>query len=216
MYVYIGLFSEGNGASSIRAGRVHSLQHKFILVVAVIVEARCVVFICVCVLACVISTSDLVLLQVNPVIVTSTLNSIALYVYRHTCEMTRTPMSYNELSVEGSSLSQDVTTTRSFSTQCIQFVQPFVLQLDTLYSESRGVAARLCRSVQHSCLATLLQALKLCCASQTKAAMELIVQCRYGFLPMIEWIPSVEYGRQQSLDKKGLLTAYSVANTLYV
>ena len=155
----------------------------------------------------------LVLLRVNHVIVTSALNSIAIYVYRHSCEMTNTPQSYNEDSIEGSSLSQNVTTT-SFSAQCIQFVQPFVLQLNTLYSDSRGVAARLYNSVQHSCLAVLLQVLHLCCIPQTIATMQLVVQCHYGFLPMIEWTPSIECGHGKNEDK-GLLTSRSIIGSLH-
>ena len=221
-YVHVGVFAKGNGASSVRAGCVYDLQHWFILVVAVIDEARSVVLfvcVCVCAVACIMlinvkSMSILVLLRVNPIIVASALNSIAVYVHKYACPMIETPQSYNEDSVEGNSLSQDVPTSL-FSMQCIQFVQPFVLQLDTLYSDSGGGAAGLRSSVQHSCLAVLLQVLQLCSTSQTVNAMELVVQCRYGFLPMIEWTPSVECGRQQYEDKKGLLPGCSVTSSLY-
>ena len=55
--MHLGMFSKGNGVSPVRTGRVYGVQHRFILVVAVVGEARSVAFfvrmsVSVCVCAC--------------------------------------------------------------------------------------------------------------------------------------------------------------------
>lgn len=152
--------------------------------------------------------SNVVLLQVSPVIIASTLNSLALHMCKHSRGVTEPTPSLDEDSSEENTLSQYLTTS-SFSTQCTQFIQPYVSQLHKWYGNSRDVATGSYSLVQHCCLAVLLQVLQTS-SSQITATMDLVVQCHYGFLPMIEWTPLADWGHREDEDKRGLFLADSV------